>query len=81
MTYIMQGEMRNCVQISVGKSEQKNPLAIPMHRHESNIKMTLKDIECDGVDWIQLAQYNVKWWIVNTIINFQIPLKMAAEQL
>lgn len=55
MVYIIQVKKRKCVQISVRKSEKKNPLGIPVHRRENNIKMTLKGIERDGVDWIQLV--------------------------
>jgi hypothetical protein len=39
----------------VGKSEGKKPLGTPRRRWVDNIKMDLREIECDGVDWIGLA--------------------------
>jgi hypothetical protein len=41
---------------------------------EDNIKMDLKDIGWEGVDWINLAQDRHQWWIpVNTVMNLQVP--------
>jgi hypothetical protein len=40
----------------VGKLEEKTPLGSPRRRLEYNIKMDLKECECEGVDWIDLAQ-------------------------
>jgi hypothetical protein len=39
----------------VGKPEGKKPLTRPRHILEDNIKIDLKVIECNCVDWIQLA--------------------------
>jgi len=36
------------------------PLERFMYRWEDNIKMDLKGIECEGVDWIHLAQDGVQ---------------------
>jgi hypothetical protein len=40
----------------MGKSEGKRPLGRPRRRWEDNIKMNLQEIECRGMDWIELAQ-------------------------
>jgi hypothetical protein len=40
----------------VGKPERKRPLGIPRFRWVDNIKMDLRYIGCDGMDWIDLAQ-------------------------
>jgi hypothetical protein len=40
----------------VRKPEGKRPLVRPRPRLEDNIKMDLQEIECGGVDWIELAQ-------------------------
>jgi hypothetical protein len=40
----------------VRKSEGRRPLGRPKHRWEDNIKMGLRETECDGVNWINLAQ-------------------------
>jgi hypothetical protein len=39
-----------------------------------NIKMDLRDIEWDGMDWTDLAQDRDKWWaLVNRVMNHLIP--------
>jgi hypothetical protein len=48
--------MRNAYKIFVGKSEGKRPLGRPRRRWEYNIKMHLREIGLEGVDWIYLAQ-------------------------
>jgi hypothetical protein len=40
----------------VGKSERKIPLGKSRCRWVDNIKMDLKKIGWDGMDWIELAQ-------------------------
>jgi hypothetical protein len=35
----------------VGKPEGKRPFGIPRHRWEDNIKMNLREIGSEGVDW------------------------------
>jgi hypothetical protein len=47
--------MRN-VYMSVGKSEGKKPLGRPRRRWEDNIKMDLREIGLEGVNWIRLAK-------------------------
>jgi hypothetical protein len=49
------GEMRNAYKISVGKPERKRPIENPRRRLEDNIKMDLKEIRWEGVDWMHLA--------------------------
>jgi hypothetical protein len=39
-----------------------------------NIKMDLKEIRCESVDWIQLAQVIKQWWaLVNMVLNLWVP--------
>jgi hypothetical protein len=40
----------------VGKPEGKGPLGRPRQRWVDNIKMDLREIGLDGVDWIDLAE-------------------------
>jgi hypothetical protein len=42
--------------VLVVKPEGKRPLGRPRFRWEDNIKMDLKEVGCEGVDWIDLAQ-------------------------
>jgi hypothetical protein len=39
---------------------------------EGNIKMDFKEVGCEGVDWIQLAQDNDQWRDLVTIINIRL---------
>jgi hypothetical protein len=35
--------------------------------------MDVKEIVCDGMDWIQLARVKEKWWvIVNMVMNLNV---------
>jgi hypothetical protein len=46
------GEIRNAIKILVRKSEGERPLKRTRHEWENNIKMDLKVIGCEDVDWI-----------------------------
>jgi hypothetical protein len=66
-------EKKNVYRILVGKPEGKGPLQRPRRRWVDNIKMDLKEIECGGMDWIDLAQDRVQWRaLVNTVMNLQV---------
>jgi hypothetical protein len=49
-------EKRNAYRILMGKPEGKRPLGRPRCRWVDNIKMDLREIGWDGMDWIGLAQ-------------------------
>jgi hypothetical protein len=51
------GEKRNACETLVGKTERKRPLGRPRRRGKDSIKIDLKELVCEDVDWIQLAQY------------------------
>jgi len=49
-----------------------------MCRWDGNIKMYLKEVGCEGVDWILLAQDRVQWQaLLNMVVNFQVPQKVG----
>jgi hypothetical protein len=50
------GEKMNACRILVGKPEGKRPLGKPRRMWVNNIKMNLKEIELNAMDWIDLAQ-------------------------
>jgi hypothetical protein len=68
--------------ILVRKPEGKRPLRYPRHRWEDNrldpgcrwednIKMDLREIEWEGVDWMHLAWHRDQWWdLVNAIMGW-----------
>jgi hypothetical protein len=48
------GEKRNACRILVGKPEGRRPLGRQRCRWVDNIKMNLREIGWDGVDWVKL---------------------------
>jgi hypothetical protein len=55
------GEKRNVYRILVGKPEGKGPLGRIRRRWVDNIKMNLREIGWDGMDWIDVAQDRDQW--------------------
>jgi hypothetical protein len=50
------------------------PLGRPRRRWVDNIKMDLREIEWDGMDWIDMAQDRDQWKaLVNTVLNLWVP--------
>jgi hypothetical protein len=61
------GEKINAYRILVGKPEGRRPLGgRPRRRWVDNIKMDLREIGWDGVDWVDLA-------LLNTVMNLRVP--------
>jgi hypothetical protein len=50
------GETINAYRILVGKPEGKRPLGRSRRSRVNNIKIDLREIGWDGMDWIDLAQ-------------------------
>jgi hypothetical protein len=68
------GEKRNAYRIFVGQLEGKRPLGRPRRRWVDNIKMDLREIGWDGMDWIDLDQDRDQWrTLVNTVMNLRVP--------
>jgi hypothetical protein len=65
---------RNACRILVGKPEGRRSLRRPRRRWVDNIKMDVREIGCDGMDWIKLAQDKDQWMaLVNTVMNLRVP--------
>jgi hypothetical protein len=65
---------RNAYRILVGKPVGKRPLGRPRRMWVDNMKTDIREIEWDGVDWIDMAQDRDQWRaIVNTILDLRVP--------
>jgi hypothetical protein len=68
------GETRNIYTILMEKPEGKRPLGRPRRRWVDNIKIDLREIGWDGVDWVDPAQDRDQWRaLVNTVMNLRVP--------
>jgi hypothetical protein len=64
----------NAYRILVGKPEGKRPLVRPRRIYVDNIKMDLREIRWDGVDWIDLAQDRDQWRaLASAVMNLRVP--------
>jgi hypothetical protein len=67
------GEERKLYKVSVGKSEGKMPLGRPRRRWEYGIRMDLREIGLEGVDWIRMYQDRDRWRaIVSAVMNLRV---------
>jgi len=57
----LMGEMRNAYNILIGKPEWKRPLGRPRHRWKNNIKMHLREIGWEVVEYMHLTQDRDQW--------------------
>ena len=60
--------------VLVGKPEGKKPIGRARRTWQDNIKMDLQEVECESMDWIELAQDRDRWWtLVNVVMNIRVP--------
>jgi hypothetical protein len=68
------GERGGVYRVLVGKHEGERLLGRPRHRWEDNIMMDIQEMECGGMDWIELAQDRDRWRaLVNAVVNLRVP--------
>jgi hypothetical protein len=67
-------EMRNVYRILVGKSEVNRRLGRPRRRWEDTIRMVLREIGWEVVDWTHVGQYRDQWrTAAKTVMNIRVP--------
>ena len=70
--------MAGVCRVLVRKTEGRRPLGRPSGRWEDNITMDLQEVGCEGMDWIDVAQYRDRWWaLVHAVKNFRAPLHVG----
>jgi hypothetical protein len=68
------GAKRNAYRMLVGSPEGKRPLGRTRRRWVDHIKMGLREIGWNGMDWIYVAQNRVRWRaLVNAVVNLRVP--------
>ena len=67
-------QSRNAYRVLVRKPKGKRPLGRPRRRWEDNIKMDLRVVGCDPVEWIDLAEDRDQWRAyVREVMNLRVP--------
>ena len=67
------GGERGVYRVLMWKHEGKRPLGRPGRRWEDNIKMDLQEVECEGMDWIEMAQDRDRWRaFVSEVMNLRV---------
>jgi hypothetical protein len=68
------GRDEKCNNISDAKSEGRRLLGRPRRRWEDNIRMDLREVGWEGVDWMHLAQDREKLRaFVKMVMNLRVP--------
>jgi len=68
------GARRGVHRVLMGKPERKRLLERPRRKWEDNIKMDLKQVGCEGMDWIELVEDRDRWRaVVNAVVNLRVP--------
>jgi len=68
------GKRRGVYRVLVVKPEGKRTLGRPRRSWEDNNKMNLLEVECEGMDWIEVFQDRDRWRVmVNAVVNLRVP--------
>jgi hypothetical protein len=68
------GKKMNAYRLLLREPERKRPIGRPRRRWKDNIKMDIREIGWDDIDWIDLAQDWDQWRaLVSTVMNHRVP--------
>jgi hypothetical protein len=68
------GGEEECIWDIGGQARRKETTRKTRRRWVDNIKMDLREIGWDGVNWIDMAQERDQWRaLVNTVLNLRVP--------
>jgi hypothetical protein len=68
------GDRRGAYRVLVGKPEGKRPFGKPRLSWRDDIRIYLKQVDWQIVNWIDLAQDMDRWpALVNTVMNIRVP--------
>jgi hypothetical protein len=60
--------------VLVGEPEGKGPLGRPRFIWKDNINKDIQEVECGGMDWIELAEDKDRLRaLVNAVMNLRVP--------
>jgi hypothetical protein len=64
----------DCISVIRRKARRKETTGKTRRRWVDNIKMDLKELRWDDIDWIHLAQDREQWnALVKTVTNLRVP--------
>jgi hypothetical protein len=67
------GVMRNTYKMLVRKPEGKKQLVRSRSRKKDNVRMNLREIGRESVDWMHLAQDRDQWCaVINTVMDIRV---------
>ena len=68
------GDRKGAYRVLMRKPERRRPLGRSRHRSEDNIKIDVREVGWEGMDWIDLAQNRDRWRaLVNAAMNLWVP--------
>jgi hypothetical protein len=68
------GEMRNVYKMLLRNPERKRPLGRSRRRCEDNIRIDLREIRWEDVNWMHLDQDRDQWrTAVKTVMKLRVP--------
>jgi len=72
VTHVEEG--RGICRVLVGRHEGRRQLGRPRRRWEYDIKLDLREIGINGMNWVRVAEVRVHWRsFVNTVMNLRVP--------